>query len=53
MLISEIQEVDVEKWCDGVDDAPSILIRVLNGSWSYRDLAEVIAIWTHEEGIDD
>ena len=28
MLISEIQEVDVEKWWDGVADAPSIVIRV-------------------------
>ena len=53
MLISEIQEVDVIKWWSESDDAPSIVIRVINGSWSYRDLAEVISILTHEEGIDD
>ena len=53
MLISEIQEVDVIKWWSESDDAPSIVIRVINGSWSYRDLAEVISIWVHGEGIDD
>ena len=53
MLISEIQETDVLAWLEKADDAPKIIIRVMNGSWSYRDLAEVISIWTHEEGIDD
>ena len=53
MLISDITETDVLKWWSEADDAPGIIIKVLNGSWSYRDLAEVISIWTHEEGIDD
>ena len=53
MLISDIQETDVLAWLEKADDAPKIIIRVMNGSWSYRDLAEVISIWTHEEGIDD
>tara|TARA_R100000808_G_C2152345_1_gene161727 strand:- start:2274 stop:2435 length:162 start_codon:yes stop_codon:yes gene_type:complete len=53
MLISEIQETDVLSWLEQADDAPKIIIRVLNGSWSYRDLAEVISIWNYEEGLDD
>ena len=53
MLISEIQETDVEAWFKKADDAPKIIIRVMNGSWSYRDLAEVISIWNYGEGLDD
>ena len=53
MLISEIQETDVIAWFEQADDAPSIIIKVINGGWSYRDLAEVISIWNYEEGIDD
>ena len=53
MLISEIQETDVLAWFEQADDAPKIIIRVMNGSWSYKDLAEVISIWNYEEGIDD
>tara|TARA_B100000029_G_C17399535_1_gene896532 strand:- start:685 stop:846 length:162 start_codon:yes stop_codon:yes gene_type:complete len=53
MLISEIQETDVIAWFEQADDAPKIIIRVMNGSWSYKDLAEVISIWNYEEGIDD
>ena len=53
MLISDITETDVLSWFDNADDAPSIIIKVINGDWSYRDLAEVISIWNTEEGIDD
>jgi len=53
MLISDIQETDVEAWFKKADDAPKIIIRVMNGSWSYRDLAEVISIWNYAEGLDD
>ena len=53
MLISEIQETDVLAWFEKADDAPKIIIRVINGSWSYRDLAEVISIWNYAEGLDD
>ena len=53
MLISEIYPIDVINWWEQVADAPDIIIKVINGSWSYRDLAEAIAIWTNEDGIDD
>ena len=53
MLIRDITETDVLKWWSEADDAPGIIIKVLNGSWSYRDLAEVISIWNTEEGLDD
>lgn len=53
MLISDIQETDVLSWLEKADDAPKIIIRVINGSWSYRDLAEVISIWSYAEGLDD
>ena len=53
MLISDIQETDVLAWLEKADDAPKIIIRVMNGSWSYRDLAEGISIWNYAEGLDD
>ena len=53
MMISEIQETDVLAWLEKADDAPKIIIREMNGSWSYRDLAEVISIWNYAEGLDD
>ena len=53
MLISDIQETDALAWREKEDDAPKIIIRVINGRWSYRDLAEVISIWNYAEGLDD
>ena len=53
MLISDIQETDVLAWLEKADDAPKIIIRVMNGSWSYSYLTEVIRILNYAEGFDD